>query len=187
MCRRVLEAVIASFLFFAVLTPPDSVASAEEVATEYQIKAAFLYKFGSYVEWPEGSFDSENGTFTIGVMGADKLARYLVGMVRGRTIAGRPIVIHVLEPGQDLSGVQVLFIGRGVKDELPSILAAVRDDPVLTVTESDASRSTDSVINFVVVDNRVRFDVALASAKHRRLKISARLLEVARRVSGRSS
>lgn len=152
--------------------------AADELDAEYQIKAAFLYKFGGYVKWPV-----EPGKhFTIAVMGADSLAAHLSDMARDRSIAGRPIEVRVVGLRDELSDVQVLFVGRKVNDEADVILASVRDEPVLTVTELPDPVPPGGVINFVVVNNRVRFDIALSSAERRKLKISARLLEVARNV-----
>ncbi|MGA8259908.1 MAG: YfiR family protein [Arenicellales bacterium] len=164
-----------------------SAVSAAEIAPEYQIKAAFLYKFGSYVEWPKGSSESGQSSFTIAVIGADDLVGYLSRMVKDRMVGGKPVVVRRLRPGAVPAGIQVLFIGRAAQEDTASILASVRNEPVLTVTESSRTESAGGVINFVIVDNRVRFDVALSSARRRNLKISSRLLEVARRVSGRTS
>jgi hypothetical protein len=176
------------FLLLVMATLSDaSAVAAGEIAPEYQIKAAFLYKFGNYVEWPKSSSESAPGSFTIGVVGANDLARYLTDMVRDRKVGGKPVVVLPLQPGDVPRGVQVLFIGRAAQGETGSILATLRDEPVLTVTESAGAKPAGGVINFVIVDNRVRFDVALAAARQRNLKISSRLLEVARKVSGRSS
>lgn len=167
----------AGLVAVVLLTSPSSVA-ADQLDVEYQIKAAFLYKFGGYVEWPEGS--SSDQDFTIVVMGADLLVRYLSEIVEGRSVAGRPVNIRTLRSIDDLEDAQVLFVGKSAKDDAGPILERVRDKPVLTVTEWD--HDSGGIINFVVVDNKVRFDIALSSAERRRLKISARLLEVARRV-----
>lgn len=177
---------VAVLFLLTALPAAGPVTRADEVDTEYQIKAAFLYKFGGYVEWPETPDDARDGNFTIAVMGADLLAEYLADMVGTRRIAGRPIEVRVVREGADLTDVQVLFVGRSTYDAA-STLAGLRDEPVLTVTESDDTGLEGGVINFVVVDNKVRFDIALASARQRELKISARLLEVARRVVERPS
>lgn len=169
---------LAACLVTVVLLTSPSPVAADKLDVEYQIKAAFLYKFGGYVEWPEGS--SGDRDFTIVVVGADLLVRYLSEIVEGRSVAGRPINIRTLRSVDDLDDAQVLFVGKSAEDDARPILERVRDRPVLTVTEWD--HESGGIINFVVIDNRVRFDIALSLAEQRRLKISARLLEVARRV-----
>lgn len=179
--RRSLWSSLIVFLCWIAAAPGITAAAADEPAAEYQIKAAFLYKFGSYVEWPD---EAGGDAFTIAVTGADDLAAYLADMVRGRRLNGKPIEVRTLEPGETAPDIQVLFVGKSVQGAMSSILSGFRGRPVLTVTEADTA---GGIINFVVVNNRVRFDIALGSAEQRKLRISARLLEVARQVVEHSS
>jgi hypothetical protein len=151
-------------------------------AAEQRIKAAFLYKFGSYVDWPDNTFEAPDSPFVIGVMGAGDVARDLGEMVIGRTVAGREIEVRRVDPGDALVGIQILFIGHAVSEQIDAILANAAGLPLLTVTEEENVPAPGSIINFVVVGNKVRFDVALTAARLGRLKISARLLAVARNV-----
>lgn len=151
-------------------------------SSEYQIKAAFLYKFGSYIEWPEDTFATLESPLTIGVLGADGLADSLEEIIAGRTVNNRKIIVSKLSLGAPIAGLQILFIGNSEKENLPSILAEAQKFPVLTVTESEESLTLGGIINFVVMGDKVRFDIALGSADRNNLKISSRLLEVARRV-----
>lgn len=156
-------------------------------ADEYRVKAAFLYKFGSYVEWPAGAFERADSPVAIGVIGADMLADELVQIVAGRNVNGRPVSVRKLRAGDSIAGLHVLFIGRADSARLAEILAEAKGHPLLTVTESDQAMDLGSMINFVVVEDKVRFDVALVPATLGSLKISARLLAVARKVVSRSS
>ncbi|HTQ78336.1 MAG TPA: YfiR family protein [Burkholderiales bacterium] len=156
-------------------------------ATEYQVKAAFLYKFGGYVEWPADALGGAGAPFTVGVMGAEELAAELSQITSGRSTSGHPISVRSLRPGDPLEGLQVLFVGRDDAAHLPQILDALHGRPVLVVTESDDGLPDGSMINFVLVDDKVRFDIAPASAEHGNLRISSRLLAVARRVVGGQS
>lgn len=149
---------------------------------EAQIKAAFLYKFGGFVEWPERAFARADAPFTIGVVGSDAVAAELRQVVTGRTVHQRPIAVRNLRRGEPLSGLHILFVGQSEAARLPEILAAAKGQPVLVVTESEDALAHGSMINFVAVDDRVRFDVALPPAERGQLKISARLLTVARKV-----
>ena len=170
----------------AVLTTGLACAQSE-AQSEYRVKAAFLYKFGSYVEWPDRAFPRSDSPLTIGVIGADALAEELEQIVSGRNVNGRPVQVRRLRAGESMAGLQVLFIGRADAGRLAEILSAAKGRSVLTVTESEDALQLGSVINFVVVDDKVRFDVALPPADLGSLKISSRLLAVARKVVSRPS
>jgi uncharacterized protein DUF4154 len=162
-------------------------AQADAQADEYRVKAAFLYKFGSYIEWPSGSFARTDSPVTIGVIGADALAEELVQIVAGRNVHGRPVRVRRLRPGDPIAGLHVLFVGRADGGRLAEILAAARGQALLTVTESEEGLELGSMINFVVVEDKVRFDIAPPPSESSKLKISARLLGVARKVVSKSS
>lgn len=150
-------------------------------ATEYQVKAAYLYKFIGYVEWPPRAQAASGAPLTIGVIGADGLVDDLQQAVAGRGIQGRAISVRKLGHGDPVAGLQMLFIGRTASD-IAGLLAAARESGVLTVTESEDAFAMGSVINFVVVQDKIRFDIALQSAERAHLRISSRLLAVARKV-----
>jgi hypothetical protein len=152
------------------------------MADEYQIKAAFLYKFVSYVEWPPRSFPLPDSPLVIGVIGSDALADELASIVATRTAHGRRVVARKLRGDEPVAGLHTLFVGRLESTQTTEILASAREHAVLTVSESPASFSLGSVINFLVVDGKVRFEVALIPAEQAGLKISSRLLGVAHRV-----
>jgi len=123
----------------------------------------------------------------IGVMGADALADELVQIVAGRNVNGRPVRVRKLRPGDPIAGLHVLFVGRADSGRLPEILAAAKGQALLTVTESEGGLELGSMINFVVVEDKVRFDVAPPPSESGNLRISARLLGVARKVVSKSS
>jgi len=157
-------------------------AGQEMQAAEYRVKAAFVYKFGDFVDWPQAAFNAADSPFVIGVVSADPVADELARITVGRSVGGRPVQVRKLRHGDPVSGLQVIFIGRGNRDQLAATLAASKGQPALTVSESDTGLKSGSMINFVVVSDKVRFDVALAPAEAAHLKISSRLLAVARTV-----
>jgi hypothetical protein len=184
MTRR---AALCAALGVAALPWPWVVwAQADAAVAEYQVKAAYLYKFLDFVEWPAASFESAKSPFVLGVIGADALAAELEVLISRRRAEHRPALIRRLKPGEAVDGLHVLFVGRSAGARAPTLLASAAQQPVLTVTEFDEGLSAGGVINFVVVDKRVRFDVALRSAEAREIKISSRLLGVARRVENTS-
>jgi hypothetical protein len=183
---RWLRACALSVVLAVGLASPRP-AQADAQADEYRVKAAFLYKFGGYVEWPDRSFARADSPVAIGVMGADALADELAQIVSGRNVNGRPVLVRKLRPGDPIAGLHILFIGRVDRGRLAEILAAAKGQALLTVTESEEGLELGSMINFVVVENKVRFDVAPPPSESDNLKISTRLLGVARKVVSRSS
>ncbi|MGH8631044.1 MAG: YfiR family protein [Burkholderiales bacterium] len=167
----------------AAISPASSVFAAEQSrALEQQVKAAFLFRFGSYVEWPQQTFADAESPWTIGVVDSDGLSDELLRVTANRTVNGRPVAVRRIRGGEVPSNVQVLFIGQSAAGQSAELLRQTQKRPILTVTESDAGLTEGSVINFVVVDKRVRFEVSLEAAERNRLKIAAPLLSVALRV-----
>lgn len=154
---------------------------------EYQIKAAYLYKFLGFIEWPPQAFTRADAPLVIGVLGANPLADELAQVVATRQASGRPVAVRRLRPGDAITELHVLFVARSEAARLPSLAGASRDHALLIVTEADEAMPPGSAINFVVVEDKVRFDVALPAAEKANLRISARLLTVARKVVAGSS
>jgi hypothetical protein len=159
-------------------------AAEDPESLELRVKAAFLYKFAGYVEWPTKSFARPETPVTIGVMGADSLATELVQAVTGRTVNNRAVAVKRVNAGDSLAGIHILFIGRAESARLGQLAQSAQPHSILTVTESDGALARGSVINFVLSDGRVRFQIALDSAEKSGLKLSSRLLAVAEQVTG---
>lgn len=183
---RAFYALVAAALMLVLLPGGRALADAaplEQVqASESRVKAAFVYKFGDYIEWPPEAFEAPDSPLVIGVVGADALAEELARVAAGRPLGGRRVAVKKLSYGDSLSGLHIVFIGRSDSRRLTEALEASKGRPALTITESADGLRLGSMINFVVVANKVRFDVALPSAEASRLKISSRLLAVARTV-----
>ena len=178
-CRDVFAVLVGLTIASGCVGP--CLAQSDLQTAEYKVKAAFLYKFASYIEWPSEVFERPESPIVIGVAGADPLSDELAQVVTGRSIGGRPVEVRKLRRGVPLNGLQILFIGRSDRGS-SDVLASAKGRPVLTVTESEDAFALGSMINFVIVDDRVRFDVALREAEMANLKVSARLLRVARKV-----
>lgn len=169
-------------LLLLTLLAATGAALAQAERGELQIKATFLYKFGGFVDWPPAAFAAPDSPLAIGVLGADALAGELERIVSGRTVQGRPLTARRLKRGESLAGLHILFVGQGETARLDEILQEAKGRPLLVVTESAQSQPRGSMINFVTVEDKVRFDISLAPAERGKLKISARLLAVARKV-----
>jgi hypothetical protein len=162
----------------------DARAQAGAAPRESAVKAAFLYKFGSFVDWPAGTFASGQEPLVIGVLGDEAVGDELAQLAAGRSVEGRPLTIRTLKDGEPPGPVHILFIGAMRPAKLRELLAATAG-PVLVVTQQEGALQAGSVINFVAEGGRVRFDASLTSAEARGLRLSARLLAVARLVEGR--
>lgn len=175
--------LMAAVLMIALSLLSMSARGAEETENlEQRVKAAFLYQFAGYVEWPPKAFAQPGTPVTIAVLGADALAAELSQVVTGRTVGGRAVVVKRVRPGESLAGVHVLFIGQAESERLAQLAQAAQPRAILTVTETEGALARGSMINFVLVERRVRFEIALDSAEKGGLKLSSRLLAVAQQV-----
>ena len=151
-------------------------AQVDEGADEAHVKAAFLYKFTGYVDWPDSAFDPPGASFVIGVQGSPALLGELSQLIAGRKIHERPVQVRSIAAGDSLDGLQVLFVGRSES------FRGEASSPVLIVTEADGSMPRGSMINFLVIDRHVRFVIALPTVEQAGLRMSSRLLSVAQKV-----
>lgn len=160
-------------------------AAGEDELVEYQVKAAFVCKFGNYIEWPPQALGAPSEPFRIGVLGSEVVLDEFRRTATASSVAGRAVeVLRLLRPELP-EGLHAVFVTRAMAAHAAAIMAAARGRPVLTITEQ-AGDDIAGIINFVLVDNKVRFDILLPPALQSGLKISVRLLGVARRVDGRS-
>lgn len=148
------------------------------------VKAAFLYKFGSFVEWPPGTFRSGSSPLVIGVYGDDAVAAELEQITQDRAVEGHPVTVRRVHDSDDLRGLHMLFAGGPRESRIREMLAAVRG-PVLTVADRRTGSPAQAVLFFTEDDARVRFAASLTAAAARGLKLSAKLLAVAQDVEGR--
>jgi hypothetical protein len=152
------------------------------VVTEDAVKAAYLYKFASYVDWPSDSPEGLQTPLAIGVLGAPDFASELASITANRQVNGRSIVVRALRSTDALENLHVLFIDSAEADRLDQLLSPTLGRPILTVTESVDALTAGSIINFVVTGERVRFEISLAQAELSGLRLDSRLLAVAENV-----
>lgn len=155
--------------------------TAQSEAVELEVKAAYLYKFANYVDWPPEAFRDSTQPVVIGVMGATELVDELQRIVRGKSVRGRGFVVQRLQPGDDLRNLHILFVGPLNRDTA-AVLAATEGQHVLTVSDSKRVFASGSMVNLVKVGDRLRFEVALAPVQRSRLRLSALMLTAAIRV-----
>jgi hypothetical protein len=150
-----------------------------QASGEYQVKAAFLYNFLKFVDWPAQSFANDSSPFIIGVVGNDTFNSTIDQAVSGKTANGRPIVIKRFASSKALTYCHILFISPSERDRFRQILGTTGSG-VLTVSETDGFTQIGGIVNFTLVDSKVRFEINQSAAERAGLKISAKLLSLAR-------
>jgi hypothetical protein len=166
---------------FAV--PGGASAQPAPVARASAVKAAFLYKFAAFVEWPRGTLAPQQ-PLVIGVSGDEDVASDLEQLAASRA-EDRPVVVRRVAEGAPVQGVHILFLASRREGRLQEAIDAVKG-AVLIVTEQPGALQLGSVLNFSFEAGRVRFGASLPAAEARGLKLSARLLAVAQAVEGRA-
>ncbi len=156
------------------------VSSAQSDPNEYQVKAAFLFNFTKFVEWPDGSFEDPQAPIVVGIIGDDPFGDDLGRIIAGQKVQGRSLVIRRERWGDDLRGCHVLFVSASEHEHSSRILGSVQSASVLTVSDMEGFAKAGGVIEFVTEENRVRFIVNLDSANQSKLRVSAKLLALAR-------
>jgi hypothetical protein len=160
----------------AVLLQPDA---RGQMADEYHVKAAFLYNFAKFVEWPSHTFKSATDPIAICVLGKDPFGESLTQAVSGKTVEGRPFVVRPVAGSQQAVGCQVLFISSSERKHLAAILSEFATRAVLTVGDTDNFTSEGGIVNLKIEGGRVRIQINLEAAEERKLSISAKLLSLA--------
>jgi hypothetical protein len=181
-CRyRDLHAFHCAFFVMAIAwVTVTSVSIAEEpVASEYQVKAAFLINFPKYTEWPAVAFTDTNSPIVIAVLGETPVTGEIQKIITGRTVNGRKIALKLLTSGEEPGVCHILFISAAEQWHLPDVLTKFKDTGVLTVGESDGFLESGGIINLARRDQRIALEVNLIAANKAQIKISSKLLNVA--------
>jgi hypothetical protein len=171
--------IVASVM--CVLALAGTRAFAQSSTIEYPVKATYLYKFAPFVEWPPGTFAAPSDPLVLCIAGVDPVGELVDEAAKGQTVGGRAIlVVHQWTPARE-ARCHILYVAsRGLPAQ--AALDSVRGTPVLTVTDSAHDPRAQGIINFVVQDNRVRFEIDPNAAADNHLVISSKLLNLAVRV-----
>lgn len=180
--RRLLMACVLTFASLVAWGEGHANPEEDPATLETRLKAVSLFKFASYVDWPEKTFPGPEYPITIAVMDGEAIASELARMVAGRTAQGHPVKIKRLQSGEAVTGVHILFVGAEEAERLEQIVDAARTHSILTVTDFKGGLARGGVINFVLAERRLRFEIALDTAQKNGLRLSSRLLDVALRV-----
>ncbi len=173
--------IYASCLFLWFIGPFAANGSTE--FEENQIKAAFLYNFANFVEWPSSAFPNARAPIVLGVFGKKNLVEILNSATL-RPIRGREVIAKPCERLTDLNECHVLFIDRSKADDLQKILERIKDKSILTVSDMENFAQKGGIINFIEKDSQIRFAINAQAARRSKLSVSSKLLNLALTVFG---
>jgi hypothetical protein len=154
-------------------------ALAQPTIPENRVEAVYLVKFIDFVNWPDSAFSAPDSPLVIGVLGEDPFGRILDEVVDGETVKNRRVIVRRFRNVREVTGVQVLFIDESETSHIHSILRALKDQNVLTVSNIEGFGYGGGIVRFVVENNKVRFRINVDAAKRANLQISSKLLELA--------
>ena len=172
-------AVLRAALASALLWSGWGLAAQTPHASEYQIKAVFLFNFAQFVDWPPGAFPDSAAPLVIGVLGDDPFGPYLDETVRGETVRGRPLEIRRYQKIEDIKTCHILFISASEDSRLDTILGTLKDRAVLTVGDGTGFARRGGMVRFLSEKNKIRMRINLEAVKAANLKVSSKLLRVA--------
>ena len=177
------RATVAGLLLAAAVCGGGSarIAAQSRPAAAHEVEAAYLYQFGRYVEWPDDRVQ-EADAFVICVLGEDPFGAALDDLVRGKVIAGKPVVPRRVLGPTESQGCRILFVSPSEDARVPAILQALDGTGTVTVSRGPSFTSRGGMIAFVTEGRSVRFVVNLASAERAGIRLSSQLLRVAVRV-----
>lgn len=147
---------------------------------EYEIKAAFIYNFAKFVEWPEDAFGRADAPLIIGIVGKDPFGKMIDHAVEGRRANGRTVEIKRVNWGAEVKLCHILFVSSSESGKMGQLSELVKNAPVLTIGETPGFASRGGIINFTEEEGKVRFEINVDAAKRARLTISSKLLSLAK-------
>ena len=156
--------------------------SASEPSPEYLVKAAFLYNFAKFIDWPQEAFKGDPDHFSIGILGTDPFGDALK-TIHGKDVKGKKIIIKKGGKATELKGCHLLFVSPSERGSIKEILDQLKGEPVLTVSDMERFAQQGGMIALVKVENQFRFEINASVASGARLKISPSLLQLGKVVS----
>jgi len=168
----------AALLALSLLAPVASRSDAQ-APTEYQVKAAYIFNFLKFVEWPGDSQDS-GSKWVVGVVGDSPVGEELTRLAEGKEVLGRSLQVKKLQSADSFRDCNILFISPSERKRWPSILSTLRGSSVLTVADTEDFVGSGGMIQLFVEDTRVRMVVDVSATNRARLKISSKMLLLAR-------
>ena len=150
------------------------------VSSEYLIKAGFIYNFANLVQWPSNAFAQPDSPIVIGILGEDPFGTILDRVLEGKKVNGRAFRVKRLRAAPDLKECHIVFVSSSEMSRLAEAIHLVKGMPILTIGEIPGFARRGGIINLILEDNKVHFEVNVEAAKEADLNISSRLLALAR-------
>lgn len=167
---------------FFILAHISYVPAEESISKEYLVKAAFIYNFARFTDWPEESFSGSDDPLVLVIIGKDPFEK-AIESIADRRVQGRTLRIKRITLPEEIDRCHMLFISTSEKDRLPEILEKIKNRPVLTIGEMEGYAASGGMINFSVIKNKIRFEINIDVAKRSGLQISSKLLRLAKIIS----
>jgi hypothetical protein len=184
MPQRMLAPLVALLSLITLVTALTGAVAAPAAQADQKhegaaARAAYLYSFLGYIEWPSRALPLTDSPLVLGVLDADEVAAELLLTTLGRKINNRPVTIRRLQAGDSLEDIHLLYIGPGDPQQVQAVIRQVPQRWTVTVTDDGSADALAGVINFRHSEGRLRFDVSQAAAERGDFKLSSRLLSVA--------
>jgi hypothetical protein len=176
--RRLLCAVITGILFWTSAAP--AVRPQGTVPSEYELKAAFLFNFAKFIDWPPTAFADSGSPITVCVFGKDPFGHFLDDALVNKRIANRSVVVERLKDKSGARQCQMIFVSASQSSGLPAVLDTVKGESVLLVGETPDFATQGGTIEFTFEDSRVRFVINTDAADRARLRVDSKLLALAK-------
>jgi hypothetical protein len=147
--------------------------------SESELKAIFIYNFTSFIEWPTTAFEYPQSPFVIGVYGKNVFGNVLERALEGEKVNGHPLIIRYIASDEDAGQCHILYIDKSSADSIPNIISAVKDKPVLTVSDAENFMERSGILRFYTENSKIRLQINQKAAERSGLSISAKLLRLA--------
>ena len=167
------------FWLVLILLTVSLVQAAEPAVEEYQVKAAFLFNFAKFIEWPGSAFQSADEPISICVFGKNPFGFALEDAVRGNTVGGRGFSVREVSSARQAAPCHILFVESSKQKQVRQLCEELKGLSILTVGDTEDFTANGGVINFTLKDARVRFEIAVGAAERAKLRISSKLLSLA--------
>jgi YfiR/HmsC-like len=171
-------------LVAGLLLVPGSLPAQTSIASEYQVKAAFLYNFGKFFDWPSTVMSGNAQPFTICVLGGDAVTNELRPLVSGKSLGAHPVQVRQVHGVEEGRSCQILFITAAAAPQAMRSLGSLAESSVLTVGEVPGFCNQQGILNFRMEADHIRFEINLKAAERAHLHPSSKLLRLARIVGG---
>jgi hypothetical protein len=177
---RTLRFITACLICAMLALPSRAQTGNPSDSSEYLIKAGFTYNFAKLMQWPASAFPQPDSPIIIGILGNDPFGATLDSVLVGKKVNARGFVVKHLKWGADIKGCNILYVSTTEAAHLDEILHTIKGLPILTIGQMPDFARRGGIVNFIIEDDKVRFEVNVEAAKQADISISSRLLTLAK-------